>query len=98
MIHPVIFTRTRSSNGRVGCEYGCVYGSVYWVAVPRGLRPLRPNGLARPYWLRVWLRAARPRAEHTGAGADNGITKMWNRRNMSAGSDYDRSHYLHPHP
>jgi hypothetical protein len=32
------------------------------------------------------------------AGGDNGITKMWNRREISVSSYYDRSHYLHPHP
>jgi hypothetical protein len=34
----------------------------------------------------------------TGAGGDHGIAKMWNRREISASSDCDRSHYLHPHP
>jgi hypothetical protein len=31
-------------------------------------------------------------------GGDNGSTKMWNRREISASSDDDLSHYLHPHP
>jgi hypothetical protein len=44
-----------------------------------------------------------PRAcagRHTGAGAggENGIAKMWNRRDISASSYYDQSHHLHPHP
>jgi hypothetical protein len=34
----------------------------------------------------------------TGAGGDNGIAKLWNRREISASSDDDQSHYLHPHP
>jgi hypothetical protein len=34
----------------------------------------------------------------TGAGGDNGIAKLWNRRELSASSDDDQSHYLHPHP
>jgi hypothetical protein len=29
---------------------------------------------------------------------DNGIAKMWNRRQISASSYCDQSHYLHPHP
>jgi hypothetical protein len=29
---------------------------------------------------------------------DNGIAKMWNRREISVSSHYDQSHYLHPHP
>jgi hypothetical protein len=46
-----------------------------------------------------------PRTEHgdhrrlsTGAGGDNGIAKMWNRREISVSSDHGRSHYLPPHP
>eukprot|EP01047_Picozoa_sp_COSAG01_P015835 COSAG01_NODE_798_length_13503_cov_8.878395_14_plen_112_part_00 len=34
----------------------------------------------------------------TGAGGDNGIAKMWNRREISVSSYYDQSHSLHPHP
>jgi hypothetical protein len=34
----------------------------------------------------------------TGAGGDNGIAKLWNRREISVSSYDDRSHYLHPHP
>jgi hypothetical protein len=34
-----------------------------------------------------------------GVEIENGIaTLMWNRREISGSSDYDRSHYLHPHP
>jgi hypothetical protein len=31
-------------------------------------------------------------------GGDNGIAKMWNRREISVSSYDDPSHYLHPHP
>jgi hypothetical protein len=34
----------------------------------------------------------------TGAGGDNGIAKLWNRREISVSSCCDRPHYLHPHP
>jgi hypothetical protein len=34
----------------------------------------------------------------TGAGGDNGIANMWNRRGISVSSHYDKSHYLHLHP
>eukprot|EP01047_Picozoa_sp_COSAG01_P012760 COSAG01_NODE_582_length_15201_cov_7.218315_22_plen_174_part_00 len=34
----------------------------------------------------------------TGAGGDNGIATMWNRREISVSSCHDQSHYLHPHP
>jgi hypothetical protein len=40
----------------------------------------------------------RKSATSTGAGGDNGIAKMWNRRDISASFSYDQSHYLHPHP
>eukprot|EP01047_Picozoa_sp_COSAG01_P025649 COSAG01_NODE_1628_length_9684_cov_9.777673_4_plen_122_part_00 len=33
----------------------------------------------------------------TGAGGDNGIAKLWNRRGISVSSYDDQSHYLHPH-
>jgi hypothetical protein len=36
--------------------------------------------------------------QSTGAGGDNGIAKMWNRREISVSSCYDQSHDLHPHP
>jgi hypothetical protein len=45
---------------------------------------------------------ARPRSVlaclPTGAGGDNGIAKMWNRREISVSSYDDQSHDLHPHP
>ena len=49
------------------------------------------------------LRAPRTTAELpnyscTGAGEDNGIAKMWNRREISVSYFYDQSHYLLPHP
>eukprot|EP01049_Picozoa_sp_SAG25_P007186 SAG25_NODE_571_length_6846_cov_4.575070_10_plen_166_part_00 len=34
----------------------------------------------------------------SGAGGDNGIAKMWNRREISVSSHYNQSHDLHPHP
>jgi hypothetical protein len=37
-------------------------------------------------------------SESTGAGGDHGIAKMENRREISASSYYDQSHYLPPHP
>jgi hypothetical protein len=37
-------------------------------------------------------------SSHRGAGGDTGMAKMWNRREISATSDDDRSRYLHPHP
>jgi hypothetical protein len=42
--------------------------------------------------------AAAGRPASAGAGGDNGIAKMWNRREISVSSYYDQSHYLHPHP
>jgi hypothetical protein len=42
--------------------------------------------------------ARRRRGEGTGAGGDNGIAEMWNRREISANCCYDQSHDLHPHP
>jgi hypothetical protein len=37
-------------------------------------------------------------ARATGAGGDNRLAKMWNRREISASSCDHRSHDLHPHP
>jgi hypothetical protein len=34
----------------------------------------------------------------TGVGGEHGIAKLRNRKEISAGSDCDRSQYLHPHP
>eukprot|EP01047_Picozoa_sp_COSAG01_P032736 COSAG01_NODE_2379_length_7794_cov_7.414295_8_plen_111_part_00 len=34
----------------------------------------------------------------TGASGDHGIANMWNGREISVSSDFDRFHYLRPHP
>jgi hypothetical protein len=41
--------------------------------------------------------AREPLLVSTGAGGDNGTGKIQKRREISVGSYYDQSHYLHPH-
>jgi hypothetical protein len=73
----------------------------YWYPVRAGLAActclLKRSTEMPPSWRAEALLAPAALATVTGAGGDNGIAKMWNRRGISASSYYDQSHYLHPH-
>jgi hypothetical protein len=72
---------------RVGAQtVGCVFDLLPAPFPQGGVMLSRVGG----EWAGVPVRA--------GAGGDNGIAKMWIRREISASSDDDQSHYLHPHP
>jgi hypothetical protein len=60
--------------------------------LPIGEAPVpSPAAAALPLHTESWVRV-RVRVEIMGS------QNVWNRRGISAGSYYDRSHYLHPHP
>jgi hypothetical protein len=91
-----------------GATRGCVRASERngWVGVAAGsVRRQHSSGWGPPtsrrrtWCVRAWCR--RCSMHHllpTGAGGDNGIADIWNRREISASCDDDRSHDLHPHP
>eukprot|EP01047_Picozoa_sp_COSAG01_P025775 COSAG01_NODE_1641_length_9647_cov_5.299539_3_plen_146_part_00 len=64
MIHPVMFTRTRSSHGRVGCEGGCDCGCACGLEpkiileTPRGLgQDEAYKGMAPEEMVLKWVRS-----------------------------------------